>query len=35
MENQVLGTIVNEMAQKLFTVCAIHMENPYIQYRSD
>jgi syntaxin-binding protein 1 len=25
-------TLINELANRLFTVCAIHMEYPYIQY---
>ena len=29
-QNQVLMTIINELANRLFTVCAIHMEFPYI-----
>ena len=28
-------TLMHEMANKLFTVCAIHMEYPYIQYQGD
>ena len=32
MKNEVLATIIDELANKLFTVCAIHMEKPYIQY---
>ena len=28
-------TLVHEMANRLFTVCAIHMEYPYIQYQGD
>ena len=31
-QNTVLATIVNELANRLFTVCAIHMEYPYVQY---
>ena len=30
--NTVLMTIINELANRLFTVCAIHMEYPYVQY---
>ena len=28
-------TLINDLANKLFTVCAIHMEYPYIQYQND
>lgn len=28
-------TIVDELANRLFTVCAIHMEYPYVQYQGD
>ena len=33
--NNVLMTIVDELANRLFTVCAIHMEYPYVQYQGD
>ena len=32
IENEVLMTLIHELANRLFTVCAIHMEYPYIQY---
>ena len=28
-------TLIHELANRLFTVCAIHMERPYIQYQGD
>ena len=28
-------TIIDELANRLFTVCAIHMEYPYVQYQGD
>ena len=33
--NEVLMTLIHELANRLFTVCAIHMERPYIQYQGD
>lgn len=30
MDNDVLRTLVTEMANKLFTVCTVYCENPYI-----
>ena len=29
---RVISTLITEMANRLFTVCAIFVENPYIQY---
>ena len=31
--NEVLMTLIHEMANRLFTVCAIHSEYPFIQYQ--
>lgn len=31
-QNKVIDMFVTEMANKLFTVCAIFHENPYVQY---
>ena len=28
-------TLIQELANRLFTVCAIHMEYPYIQYQQE
>jgi len=28
--NEVIMTLIHELANRLFTVCAIHMERPYI-----
>lgn len=28
-------TLIHELANRLFTVCAIHMEYPYIQYQGN
>ena len=33
LNNSVLMTLIHELANRLFTVCAIHMEKPYIQYQ--
>ena len=33
--NKTLMTIIEELANRLFTVCAIHMEYPYVQYQGD
>ena len=33
--NKVIMTIIEELANRLFTVCAIHMEYPYVQYQGD
>lgn len=31
-KNKVINVLVTEMANRLFTVCAIYQENPYVQY---